>query len=179
MNNGKTQPGVSRKQQANRLQICRMSRTGVCSTVKCPQLMALARGKTTHFTFDGQSNTETDVRETATKSACDGFVWGSHKAGSEQATAHLQRTGIDRNITTSQTPKIIFHTPKVLKRKENKEGAGRVQRLRLYCQMPNKSPKIIRRVFGVLREISEFDLGIQIFLNEPLTTSRHTQVGKH
>jgi len=69
MNNGKTQTGVSRRRQANRLQ--------TCITVKCPQLLALARVNTKHFTFDGKSNTETDDKGTVTKTACDGLVCGS------------------------------------------------------------------------------------------------------
>jgi len=87
--------------------------------MKCPQLLAFARGKTKHFTFDGETNTETDVRETATKIACDGLVWGPTQQAQSKPLPHLQRTDIDRNVTTSQTPKIIFHTPKSEKTKRH------------------------------------------------------------
>ena len=84
--------------------------------------MALARGKTTHFTFDGESNTETDVRETATKIACDGFVWGSHTAGSGQATApsstyrHWQK----RHVVTD--PQNNLSHPKSMKVRRKQRG---------------------------------------------------------
>jgi hypothetical protein len=69
---------------------------------------------------------------------------------------HLQRTGIDRDVMTSQTPKIIFRALKSMKRKENKEAVGTARRLRPYCKLPNKGPKIFRETFGILCGISEF-----------------------
>ena len=156
MNNGNTQTGVSRERQANRLQTCRMSRTSTRSTVKCPQLLALARGKTKHFTFDGKSNNETMSEKQWPKLPATASSGAPTQQAQSKPLPHLQRTSTDRGVMTSQTPKIIFRALNSMKRKENKEAVGTARRSRLYCKLPNKGPKIFREIFVNLRGISEF-----------------------